>query len=78
MQTVAANAKADEEQLAVEMALTNLWLVPAAINEKLANAVQAVVAIGETVVLLHLPLPLAGVSIGMQEGRQQNDSLTDG
>ena len=75
MQTVAANAKADEEQLAVEMALTNLWLVPAAINEKLANAVQAVVAIGETVVLLHLPLPQVGVSIGMQKRRQQNDRL---
>ena len=35
-------------------------------------------AIGEVVVLLHLPLPLAGVSIGMERGCQQNDSLADG
>ena len=35
-------------------------------------------AIGETVILLHPPLPSAGVSIQMQKGRQQNDSLADG
>ena len=29
-------------------------------------------------ILLHLPLPSAGVSIGMWRGRQQNDSLADG
>ena len=29
-------------------------------------------AVGETVILLHLPLPPAGVSIGMWRGRQQN------
>ena len=32
-------------------------------------------AVGETVILLHPPLPLAGVSIGMERERQQNDSL---
>ena len=31
------------------------------------------VAIGETVILLHPPLPLVGVSIVMEGGRQQND-----
>ena len=31
------------------------------------------VDVGETVILLHPPLPFAGVSIGLQKGRQQND-----
>ena len=35
-------------------------------------------AVGETVILLHLPLPLVGDSIGMWRERQQNDSLADG
>ena len=35
-------------------------------------------AVGETVILLHPPLPLAGVSIAMERERQQNDSLADG
>ena len=35
-------------------------------------------AVGETVILLHTPLHLVGVSIGMKRGRQQNDSLADG
>ena len=34
--------------------------------------------IGETVVLLHPPLPLSGVSIAMERERQQNGSLADG
>ena len=33
---------------------------------------------GETVMLVHLPLHLAGVSIAMERERQQNDSLADG
>ena len=32
----------------------------------------------ETVILLHLPLPLVGVSIVMEGERQQNDSLVNG
>ena len=36
------------------------------------------VAIGETVVLLTLPLPVLGVSIDMARECQQNDSLADG
>ena len=36
------------------------------------------VAVGETVILLHPPLPLVGVSIGMEGGCQQNGSLADG
>ena len=39
---------------------------------------SAGVAIGETVILLHLPLPLVGVSVAMERERQQNDSLADG
>ena len=30
-------------------------------------------AVGETVILLHPPLPVAGVSIGMERECQQND-----
>ena len=32
----------------------------------------------ETVILLHPPLPLVGVSIVMERDRQQNDRLADG
>ena len=39
---------------------------------------RAALAVGETVILLHPPLPLAGVSIGTERGRQQNDSLANG
>ena len=35
-------------------------------------------AVGETVILLHPPLHLAGVSIVMERERQQNDSLVNG
>ena len=35
-------------------------------------------AVSETAVLLHPPLPSAGVSIGMKRGCHQNDSLADG
>ena len=34
--------------------------------------------VGETVILLHHPLPPAGVSIWMEKECQQNDSLADG
>ena len=36
------------------------------------------VAVDETVILLQPPLPVAGVSIVMERGRQQNDSLVNG
>ena len=36
------------------------------------------VAVGETVILLHPPLPLVGVSIAIERERHQNDSLADG
>ena len=35
------------------------------------------IAIGETVILLHSPLPLVGVSIEMVRECQQNDSLAE-
>ena len=35
-------------------------------------------AVGETVFLLHHPPPSVGVSIAIERGRQQNDSLADG
>ena len=38
----------------------------------------ALIAVGETVILLHPPLPLVGVSIVVERGCQQNDSLADG
>ena len=42
------------------------------------RVVPAYEAIGETVILLHTPLPLSGVSVWMERGCQQNDSLADG
>ena len=36
------------------------------------------IAVDETVILLHPPLPLVGVSIVMERERQQNDSLVHG
>ena len=36
------------------------------------------VAVGETVILLHPPLPLVGVVIWINRGCHQNDSLADG
>ena len=47
-------------------------------NSWLADELRATVAIGETVILLTSPLPLVGVSIVMERGCQQNDSLADG
>ena len=41
-------------------------------------ASPACLAVRETVILLHAPLPLAGVSTEMKRGCQQNDSLADG
>ena len=38
----------------------------------------AELAVGETVILLHPPLHLAGTSIVFERGRQQSDGLTDG
>ena len=35
-------------------------------------------AVGETVILLHPPLPLVGASVGKERGCQQNGSLADG
>ena len=40
---------------------------------------RARIAVGETVILLHPPLPLPGVSVGMERGCHQNDrTLADG
>ena len=44
--------------------------------EEVVDAVG--IAVGETVILLHPTLPLAGVSIAMERERQQNDSLANG
>ena len=38
----------------------------------------AALAVGETVILLHPPPPLVGVSIRMERERQQNGSLVNG
>ena len=42
------------------------------------HRMPAGLAIGETVILLHPPLPLVGVSIVMERERQHNDSLAIG
>ena len=45
----------------------------------LTSSCTASVAVGETVFLLHPPLPLSGISIGMERGCQYNDrTLADG
>ena len=43
-----------------------------------ASASRFCLAVHETVILLHPPPPLVGVSIVMGRGVQQNDSLADG
>ena len=43
-----------------------------------AGVTEEQLAIGETVILLHSPLPLLGVSIAIKRGCHQNDSLADG
>ena len=45
---------------------------------RLTYAEAAAVAVGETVILLHPPLPLVGISIETRMERQQNDCLADG
>ena len=45
---------------------------------ELPLGLQDRLAIDETVILLHPPLPLVGVSIVIERERQQNDSLADG
>ena len=47
-------------------------------GEEMAAGSLALLAIGETVTLLTLPLHLVGVSIDMEAECQQNDSLADG
>ena len=39
---------------------------------------EAEIAVGETVILLHPPVPISGVSIGTNRGCHQHDSLADG
>ena len=47
--------------------------------DRLVTAVpDAGLTVGETVILLHPPLPLVGVSVLMERERQQNDSLANG
>ena len=43
-----------------------------------ATVRAASLAVGETVILLHPPVHLAGVSIAVERERQQNDSLANG
>ena len=44
----------------------------------LSTGMMISLAVGETVIPPHLPLPLAVFSIGMERGCQQNDILADG
>ena len=47
-------------------------------RESVLKQVRHAVAPDETVILLHPPLPLVGVSMVMERGCQQNDSLVNG
>ena len=51
---------------------------PRALLTPLGNLYGRHLAVGETRILLHPPLPLLGVSIGIERRRQQNDSLAAG
>ena len=42
------------------------------------SGAAAALAVGETAILLHPPLPLVGVSIVMERASQQNDGLANG
>ena len=44
----------------------------------LAQVHEAVLAVGEIVILLASLLPLVGISVGAERGCQQNDSLANG
>ena len=48
------------------------------VRQTLFRGVVRTVAVGETVILLHPPLPLARVLIWINRGCHQHDSLTDG
>ena len=48
------------------------------LNESVPSSVATLARVGETVILLHPPLPVLGVSKVMEKGRQQNDGLADG
>ena len=47
-------------------------------SRSISTSIGFTCAVGETVTLPHPPLPAAGVSIGMERGCHQNDSLADG
>ena len=51
---------------------------PSTCSGRTSGPPQAGLAVGETVILLMLSLPLVGVSIVMERERQQNDRLADG
>ena len=57
----------------VEKARSSVWA-----GARRQPRMPSTLAVGETVILLHAPLPLVGVSIGMKRGCHQNDSLADG
>ena len=56
-------------------------IFPRTVSERIMSSVSMLVgvAVGETVFLLHPPLPVVGVSVGIERARQQNDrTLADG
>ena len=48
------------------------------LRQRPAHEAHPSLAVDETVILLHPPLLLAGVSTGMERERQQHDSLVNG
>ena len=61
-------------------AVISIIVLPSAAAPQLQREKQfgSGIAVGETVILLHSPLTLVSVSIVMERGRQQNDSLANG
>ena len=57
---------------------TSLPFAAGGLQDQLLESIPAGLAVGETFILLHPPLPLVGVSIETLRECQQNDSLTDG
>ena len=61
--------------------LTGTWTStaqPTALIRVVETGTAVTTAVDETVVLLHLLLPLVSFSIGMERERQQNDSIANG
>ena len=55
-----------------------MQVISAGDEDHVFGGLTARLAVGETVILLHRPLSLVGVSMWVERGCQQNDSLANG